>query len=192
MGKSLPNYLERSNQLMVEGDWSGQAALMKDAVLAFPQEPELRIRLALAIYDEEPERAAHHANEAAELASTDPGMLARCASLLFDLEHFDDASRYVKQLVPLAPDDFPLIPDILHLAGKLAMRKGNSDVAERYLAKAFEVDPSTAGHALVLAQFLSSQGRYDDALDILSRGLEHAPSDREALLEIRREIKGEI
>lgn len=189
-GSSLVEYLRRSDRLIAENDWDAEAALIREALSVFPEEAELWIRYALSVHEDAPERAACYANRAARLAMNDPGMLTRCASLLFDLERFDDARRYVKALVPRASDGFPLIPDVLHLVGKLAAQKGNDEVAEQYLAQAFEADPSTTGHALVLAEFLTSQGRDSDALHVIARGLEHGAKDRSELVVLQDRVLG--
>ena len=52
---------------------------------------------------------------------------------------------------------------------------------------AFELDPGMIGHAGVLAVFLANHGRLDEALEIISRGLDERPGDG-ALLRTREEI----
>ena len=50
-----------------------------------------------------------------------------------------------------------------------------------------ELDPGMIGHAGVLAVFLANHGRLDEALEIISRGLDERPGDG-ALLRTREEI----
>jgi Flp pilus assembly protein TadD len=173
--------------LIKAGDWESQASLMAEAIAAFPKEPEFWLRHALAVFDD-PHAAVESAGKAAELGAGDPGLLTRCASLLFDLERDEDARSLVRQVSVLAPDGFALTSNVLHLAGKLATRKGNNEVAERYLSKAFEVDPLSNGHAIVFAEFLTSVGRTPEALGVIARGLRRGSPDREGLLDLRRRI----
>lgn len=187
--QSISDFLAQSERLIAANDWGTQVHLMEEALSAFPEEPEFWIRHGLAVYDKDPAKAAESARRAAALAGADVGMLTRCASLLFNLGDLEESRHYVKRIVALAPEDFSLIPDVLHLAGKLADRKGNADVAETYLAKAFEVDPTGIGHARVLAEFFLAHNRHNEALDVIACGLEHDSPDRAKLLQLRSSLQ---
>jgi tetratricopeptide (TPR) repeat protein len=186
---TVDDYLRRSDHLIDKDDWATQAELMQEATTSFPEETEFWVRRALALVDSDSAAAARFAGHAAELADSDPGVLMRCASLLFDLQRFEDSARYVKIVSRIAPDDFPLIPDVLHLAGRLAARKGLSETAATYLSKAFEIDPGGLGHARVWAEYLVDQGKFDEALDVIAVGMEHDPHDYSALVALRDRVR---
>ena len=163
---------------------------MRRALAEFPDEPEFCIRYALAVIEDEPQRAIVYVQRAAKLSGADPGMLARCAAIMYDLGEYEHSRCYVKQLVPLAGDDFVLMTDVVHLIGKLAAEKGNEEVAERYLTKAFEAEPGVQGHARHLALLLMSLGRSEEALGIVTTGIKHDPADRDSLAQLQMELGG--
>jgi Flp pilus assembly protein TadD len=161
---------------------------MRRALVECPGDTEFCIRYALAVIKDEPDDALDHVRKAASLSGGDPGSLARCAAIMYDLGEYEDARRYVRQLIPLADDDFALMTDVVHLIGKLAAEKGNHEVAERYLTEAFEAGPGAQGHARHLAQFLMSQGRSREALDVVTAALTQNPEDRGLLAALRAEL----
>jgi len=124
-------------------------------------------------------------NMVCECALAVPMILGRCATLMYDLGEYGSAEEYVRRAVPVADDDFPLLADMLHLIGKLALQKDNDEIAERYLSLAFELGPGSLGHADFLATFLMGKERYQEAAEVVNKGLlEHAP-DRDRLLKLR-------
>lgn len=78
---------------------------------------------ALAVYETSPAEAVNYCRQAAARAHGDPGMLVRCASLMYDLGEFDDARTYVKEGARHVGEGVPLIADMTHLVGKLALEK---------------------------------------------------------------------
>lgn len=164
--------------------------LMDEALEAFPDDPELCLRYAMASVPASPVDAAKYVRRAGRLSSDDPYRLTRCASLLYGLGEVEDAGKYVRSVLPLIDENFPLIADVFHLVGVLAVAKANDTVADEYLRLAFKVEPTGSGHAYELAHFLVVRGRREDALDVIAEALEHDSPDRERLLELRESFSG--
>lgn len=119
-----------------------------------------------------------------------PSRLTRCASLLHGLGEIEDAGRYIRSVLPLIDEGFPLIADVFHLIGVLAVAMSNNAVADQYLRLAFKVEPAGRGHAYRLAHFLAECDMPGEALDVIAHGLEHGSPDRESLLELKGSLRG--
>lgn len=157
-GPDSSGYLAEAERLAKAGRWEEERAVLSRAIAAFPKDPEPWMRYAVVWAEDDPAAAATHARQAVELAGDDPAILARAASLTFNLHDYEASERYLRRALPLVPEEFPLIPDMLHLAGRLALQKGNQPVSEEYLRHAFEIEPGSLGFGRVLAVMLAARG----------------------------------
>lgn len=183
----LRQVLLQSRRFAREGRTEENQALLADAVRRFPEEPELLLQLGISISAVQPEGSLKYVHEAVRLAPEEPALLFRCASLLFSLGEYDDSRAYAKRARTHATEDFPLLIDLIHLAGKLAEHKGNYPDAEKALRTAFCEDPKTPGHGRVLAEFYRRRARMGEALDVVAEARSHLPDD-ESLEQLRAEI----
>lgn len=181
-------YLAESDRLLEAGLWDEQMSLLKEAVAACPDEPEFWYRYAVARAESDPQAAIHHTRRAVDLADDDPGLLARAADLMYDVRDYEASERYLRLAIPNVPEGFELIPDMLHLAGKLALQKGNEAVADEYLRRAFEIEPGSLGFGRILALLLTERGHHQEGLEVINRALAHDPPDADLLLELRNEV----
>lgn len=185
-------YLTESDRLLKAGHWPEQMSLLEKAVVACPDEPEFWYRYAVGCAESDPERCAEHARRAADLAGDDPGLLARAANLMYDIQDYEASERDRRRAIARMLEGFPLTPDMLHLAGKLALQKGNEAVAEEYLGHAFEIEPGSPGFGRILAVRLTERGDHQGGLDVINRALAHDPSDKDLLLGLRNEISASL
>lgn len=156
-----------SRRLVTEERWSENEELLQREIEGFPNDPELHLRLAVALSVGNPEESKGLLRKAVELSGNDPQLLTRAASLAFDHQEIEDARTWTKRALELAPPDFALTGPLIHSAGKLAWLKGNLELAERYLIGSFEEAPEVIGHAEVLAAFHSALGRKAKALRVI-------------------------
>jgi tetratricopeptide (TPR) repeat protein len=187
--KSLADVLGESDGLIRRRDWKAQEALLREALKRFPAEQELCYRYAVAVSESKPTVASDYALRAVDLGGSDPVLLTKCAALMYEMGDITNAARTVQRVLGLMPDDFELVADVLHLIGKISALKGEDELAEESLRRAFDADPGAIGHARELAALLARRGDRGAALDVISRGLEHVPEDGRLLAELRHEIE---
>jgi thioredoxin-like negative regulator of GroEL len=92
----------------------------------------------------------------------DKGLLALSADKL------DDAQKYVRKAVELAPSH----PDVLYLQGLLFMKQRNWPQAQSALEKSTQIDPAHAPAFAALGMALCDQGKFDVAVAPLEKSLE--------------------
>ena len=169
--------LARARDVGRAGRHAESVELLRRAVARFPDHPELLVRVAVAVARTAPAESQEYARRAVRVAPDDPAVLFRCASLMFSHGRFDESRRYAKRARAFADQDFPLLVDLIHLAGKLAAQKGNHADAEKALRIAFEEDPSGIGHGRELAEFYFRRGRLEEAAAVAEEALCHQPDD---------------
>jgi uncharacterized protein HemY len=77
---------------------------------------------------------------------------------------------------------FVLGSDLVHLAGRLAAREGDTERAKTLLIAAVDVGPRDRGHARyakVFARFLASQGDIESAREVVREALADHPEDED-------------
>ena len=183
--------LRRSDLLLAEERVDENALFLSDAARQFPEDADIQLRAAAALFDTSPTEAAQCVRRAADAAPTDANQLTRCGLLAFDLRDYKAAKEYAIRVRDLEPDgDFELAASLVHLTGKLARVAGQADMAEQALRLAFEKDPEMAGHGRVLAAFLAEEGRVTEALDVVAEALRHRPNDT-VLVELEEQLRAE-
>lgn len=175
--------LSRSLELTRAEAFAENEQLLRRAVAKQPDHAQLALRMGEALSyhaaDESDARneSATWAERAAYLAPEEPMLLLRAASLLYFLGDIETSRDVLRQAHAAATEDFEFIADLLHLAGKLALARGDLERGEKGLKAAFGQDPTVPGHAQILAEFYIDQGRPDEAATIAAKGLEHIPDD---------------
>ena len=177
MSSMLEQVLERSRELARAGLHAEDLALLRDALDEYPGEPEVALRAAVAYYGEDDAEAQRLARRAATLGPEDPVVLTRAASVMLDLGRTDEALELTGRARDHADHDFPLLADLVHLAGRIALVRGEYEKAESPLRVAFENQPESFGHGQYLATLLESQGRAEEALEVVEESLRHWPDD---------------
>ena len=86
-------------------------------------------------------------------------------------ENAEKLRKTVQKGLAIAPND----PGLIGLSGQLARYDGNTQLAERRLARAFELDPSDVQIVLLYATFKLDQGYPRESLRIARRLLERDP-----------------
>jgi tetratricopeptide (TPR) repeat protein len=162
----------RSRELVAADRLSENAELLREAVRRHPDDAELHLLAGAA------ERAVGSHREAerltrrgGELAWDDPHRLTWAASQLLDAGDADEAQRWIGRVYELAPDEFELTADLVHLVGRLALARGREDDAEKALRMAFDLDPDTKAHGRLLAELLERNGRGEEAVEIRGEAL---------------------
>lgn len=184
MAMGLEQVLERSRALSGADRNLENLALLRDALEEYPGESEVALRAAAAYYGEENDEAERLVRRAVTLSPEDPAVLLRAASMMLDLGRTDDALALSKEAGNYADHDFPLVFDLAHLGGRIALVCEEHEIAEPLLRVAFDNQPESFGHGRFLAMLLEAQERDEEALEVVEEALRHRPDDRD--LELRR------
>jgi len=185
--RELERIYSRSEALLDEQCYDENQALLREAIVRFPDVAELCLRTAASYLGSAEEEAKRLVRHAAELEPSDPWLLARGATLMLDLLDFESAEQYAREAKAFAPEDFVFASDITHILGRVAYHRENYGEAQTLLTAAYEKDPHIPEHGAWLAQFHYQQGDPIKALEILSDALRHCP-DNALLKEVRSDV----
>ncbi len=100
----------------------------------------------------------------------------------FKMAKLDDAFSFVQEALGLYPD----YAQALTLRGVMNMQRGDTQKAEPDLQKAVELDYSDDLSYVALASLYNTEGKFDNALQILDRGMSVHPNSWQALSEKAR------
>ncbi len=100
----------------------------------------------------------------------------------FRMAKLDDAFSFVQQALGMYPD----YAQALALRGVMNMQRGETQKAEPDLQKAVELDYSDDITYVALASLYNTEGKFDNALQILERGMSVHPNSWQALSEKAR------
>lgn len=100
----------------------------------------------------------------------------------FRMAKLDDAFSFVQQALGMYPD----YAQALTLRGVMNMQRGDTKKAEPDLQKAVELDYSDDMGFVALASLYNTEGKFDNALQILDRGMSVHPKSWQALFEKSR------
>jgi Flp pilus assembly protein TadD len=100
----------------------------------------------------------------------------------FRMSKLDDAFSFVQKALGMYPD----YAQALTLRGVMNMQRGDTKQAEPDLQKAVELDYSDDTGFVALASLYNTEGKFDDALQILDRGMSVHPNSWQALSEKAR------
>jgi Flp pilus assembly protein TadD len=174
----LHRILDRSSALLSEQLYDQHELHMRQAVRRFPDDPEVLLRLALAILS--PHESPQYIRRAIELGPEDPHKLTRAATMMLFVGELEGARDYARRAAKLATEDFSLAPDLVRIVGELEMRSGDDERAEVLLLAAFEAEPDGMGHGQTLAEFYADRGRLIEGLRVISETLRHRRDDEYA------------
>lgn len=172
--------IEDAGVLADQGHVGEAAEVVRRALRDAPKNSDLLLWLAVYSLDT-PSDALALLRRCAQVSQTDPSRLTQCARLMMSLGSYADARDAAITAAKRIDDGFPLANELAHVLGRLADAEGNDARAEQFLTIAFEEDPDTLDHGVVLAEFLIARGRTADAYQIVVRALEQHPGDDKLL-----------
>ena len=108
------------------------------------------------------------------------------AMAAFRAAHIDDAFNFVQKAISSCPE----YAQALTLRGLLNMEKGDNKSAQPDLEKAVELDYADDMNFVALASLYNTEGRYDEAMRVLERGMTVHPNSWQALMETARAQNG--
>jgi tetratricopeptide (TPR) repeat protein len=100
----------------------------------------------------------------------------------FRKSHFDDAYSFVQKALGVYPD----YAQALTLRGVMNLQRGDIATAEPDLQKAVELDYSDDTGFVALASLYNTEGKFDNALQVLDHGMSMHPNSWQALSEMAR------
>jgi Flp pilus assembly protein TadD len=101
----------------------------------------------------------------------DPALTARVGALFLEYGYADRASTVLEKLVTAHRDS----ADVWRMLAQAYDRQDKPEQAYRAYARAIEADANAEDGYTALAEFASSHGNDDYALQVVDRGLEHLP-----------------
>lgn len=108
------------------------------------------------------------------------------AMAAFRAAHIDDAFNFVQKAISSCPE----YAQALTLRGLLNMERGDNKSAQPDLEKAVELDYADDMNFVALASLYNTEGKYDEALRVLERGMTVHPNSWQALIETARAQNG--
>lgn len=108
------------------------------------------------------------------------------AMTAFRAAHIDDAFNFVQKAISSCPE----YAQALTLRGLLNMERGDNKSAQPDLEKAVELDYADDMNFVALASLYNTEGKYDEALRVLERGMTVHPNSWQALIETARAQNG--
>ena len=155
----------------------------KSAVAKYPDNPGIRSELAWIRYaNEDFESAGTVFREVARLSPSDPYPLVSLAWTLLqdsDDDSLTEADKHCRKALDLDAG----LAEALGCLGVIAFRQGNLPEAEAYLSRSVEAN-ATRGHYADLGALYVHMGRFDDARQILEKGILIKPEDAALHLEM--------
>lgn len=188
--KELSAAIERGRTLLATRQEQAAIEFLEEAVLQFPDDPELRVLYASILLAVRPNDVAAEAAKAVKLGPDDPVILVRAGQLLLGRGDDKSARRCAVRAKKLVQPDFVLMSGLVNLEGLLAANDGRDDLAEEKLRAAWESDPLFSSLAVDLVKFLANRDRQAEALEVIDDALEHAKEKTE-LERLRSEIAGD-
>jgi tetratricopeptide (TPR) repeat protein len=108
------------------------------------------------------------------------------AMAAFRAAHIDDAFSLVQKAITSCPE----YAQALTLRGLLNMERGDNKSAQPDLEKAVELDYGDDMNFVALASLYNTEGKFDEALRVLGRGMTVHPNSWQALMETARAQNG--
>jgi tetratricopeptide (TPR) repeat protein len=163
-------------QILRDADRVGQAvAVLEAADRALPDTVEIKYELAM-LYERQ-NRLADLERMLRQVIALDPDHAHAYNALGYTLadhnQRLPEALDLITQALELSPND----PFILDSMGWVKFRMGDSAAAADYLRRAYSVRPE-ADIAAHLAEVLWSQGKRDQATDLLRAALQKDPGNK--------------
>jgi tetratricopeptide (TPR) repeat protein len=195
--------LAKARQLSERGDRRAAEQLLRRFARRRPNDPEAQLSLAGFLNSRHPDQATEAAEaavlavRAAELADDKAGVIYRAAYIAFPGD-VDASKRLVERVETLLRDPrerakFAFHNDLLYLQGLIAKHEGDRSRAQALFGLAFEAEPAEkfSGADLALTLMYIEDEQFEDAAEIVRRGLAHSP-DSEWLHKIERHLRTKL
>lgn len=186
--RAIKKILRESRRLIAEGREADNQRLLRAAVERFPDDADLSLRAGTACLLTSNADAASYAARAATISPEDPDVLTQCASIVVSFDPVK-AAEYAESARRIAGRRFTLAPEVDHIFGRIAWSRGDYAAAEAMLSSAFNAWPDEVGYGAWLARVYDDTERYEEALTVLEKALQHRPDD-ELLHQMKDEIGG--
>lgn len=189
--KARLNSLAR--RLFPEGKFEEFRRIAEAFSTKYPADANVRMSHAAALlYVGRLDDARTEINTALDLDPRNPIVLTEAGSLLFDLKDYDAAQDCVSLVAGLVElSEFVHGAEVLHLAGRLAAERGESERARTMLQAAVDVgaqDIAHARYAKTLALYLAACGDVEAGRDVARKALTRHPDDHELKLMTEMEL----
>lgn len=182
--------IEYAKQLVYGPDDPKAIPYLEASIRRFPEDADLRMLMADACKVSRPERVAPEAKMAAELAPVDLVLQVYAGWRLVHHGDLTAARDCVARVREQAGDAYAPITDLIRLEGMVLAYEKQFEAAEGKLRWAVEVEPGNPKNAHVLAVFLWSRGRDEEALVTIDEAMWNGGDRYPRLLDLRAEITG--
>ena len=153
-------HLARGDEYAAQKKFAEAAIEYRNAVQAVPQDGDVRIKLADALWEAgELGKGAAEYVRAADLLETRDDVQVKAGNLLLSGGRFDDAKVRAEKALKVKPES---VEAHILLANSLAGLK-NIEAAVAEIEEAIRLDPGRSGSYSDLGTFETARGRHDDA-----------------------------
>ena len=160
--------LEQLTQLLLDQGKSGEAITLLEGVTAKSSSPTLLDLLGDAYTQTKDLAKAEDAyRRAVDLEPSEPSHQRGLGQTLLAEEKYDEALKVYQRLSDLMPDD----PDVYLRLGQIYRELHQPDKAEDALVKARQYSPGSLDVIYNEAMLYQSQGRFEDAIRVLSEAV---------------------
>jgi len=177
--------VEELTQVLLDEDKSAEAVSVLEETTSRTSSPALLDLLGDA-YTQTHELAKAEAayRKAADLDPSDSGHLRGLGQTLLAEEKYSDALTVYQKLSDLMPDD----ADVYLRLGQIYRELNKLDLAEQSLLKARQYEPGSPEVMYNEAMLYEAQGRFDDAIRVLSDAVTGLKSESDVLPSRRRSL----
>jgi len=166
-------HLIRGKTAFGAGDFLGAAREFQQAVAALPDEPGVRVNLALALAKlGQGDQAREHLRIVIEADPANQNAHFNLGTLALQANNRDDAIRHLGEAVRLDPKD---VQARYYLAGQLKA-KGDLEQAYRHFDIVAELEPNNENALVQRAGLLLGANRFKQAAEVLEKDWQHNQS----------------
>jgi tetratricopeptide (TPR) repeat protein len=175
--------LEQLTQLLLDEGKSSEAIALLEGVTAKSSSPTLLDLLGDAYTQTKDLAKAEEAyRKAVDLEPSEPSHQRGLGQTLLSEEKYSEALKIYQRLADLMPDD----PDVYLRLGQIYRELHQPDKAEDALVKARQYSPGSLDVIYNEAMLYQSQGRFDDAIRVLSEAVTQVKGQPAAMQSRRR------
>jgi Flp pilus assembly protein TadD len=148
-------------------------AVLRETHASFPDDQHIALWLAHTIQDTDRLAALALVERVAASHADEPFWLIKAAGLMVNFDHDERARPWIERAKTLSvdPDDWATLE---LLDGCILDHDGVVEGAERAMRRAFTADPEL-DYGFTLSRLLAREGRFDDARDLISQGIDRTP-----------------
>lgn len=146
---------------------------LEEAVHRFPDNSQIRMIYGFSLLPSNREAGVCEVRRAVELDPYEPWCLIPAARKMFDFGRPDLARDYAARAREMGGENcVPWGPELILLDAQFALEDGDEEGAEAGFRLAVEREPESEWFAVVLAEFLTDQGRQEEALGVVRKALQ--------------------